>query len=674
MATPSEDLRLCPACGFSTTVGACPHDGTHTVAIEPIGDDPDCARGYLFAGRFEIDCLIGSGASGQVFAAHHPGVDRPVALKTLRPHLASSTDHVARFAREAKLAARVDSPHSVRVYDSGFDEATNRLFLVMELLTGQTLRQRLDTCGALSLRVAVSAMSQIMQALQACEAVGLVHRDIKPENVHIEVRPDGELHARLMDFGIAKDLVTADLRLTGDGAAVGTPAYMAPEQIRGHAVDTRTDLYACGCLFYELLTGRLAFWAESLTPLISKHLEQEPPELPERLASGEVVPAALRALCLRLMAKSPADRPESAAAVLAVLRDLEPDADSAMETPSDLAVVPVRVTATTVDLGRAHDQARSRARLGRRVAKTFTVASAIVLASFAPYAPPEYDVECAALEDAALCPALAGYEAQCNADRHCEYARAEQTEGWHALDVWIWVPPQAFLMGAVAGHGPGERELPQHAVELRRGYWLMKFEATNGAYAACEADGACPAPVALQPGAPSDHGEEADLPRNRLLPERARAFCGWVAKGGRLPSEAEWELAAGGTDGREFPWGEDWGGYCYKAVGKECRSTAMVPVDAFPGGRAPIGAYNMSGNVWELTEDCVHLSYDGAPTDGEPWLSGCDPRFPGSVMVRGGSSTVAGTHWGRVRSRSFVGPPDLSDAGWAGVRCAVSGP
>ncbi|MEZ4269737.1 MAG: bifunctional serine/threonine-protein kinase/formylglycine-generating enzyme family protein [Myxococcota bacterium] len=682
MATPSEDLRMCPACGFATTVAACPHDGTFTIGIEPICDEPDCARGYLFAGRFEIDRLIGSGATGQVFAAHHPGVDRPVALKTLRPHLASSGDHVARFSREAMLAARVESPHSVRVYDSGFDEATGRLFLVMELLEGQTLRQRLDARGPLSVRVAVDLLSQIMQALQACEAVGLVHRDIKPENVHIEARPDGALHVRLMDFGIAKDLGHVDLRLTADGAAVGTPAYMAPEQIRGHAVDTRTDLYACGCLLYEMLTGRLAFWAESLTPLISKHLEDEPPELPERLASGEMVPAAIRDLYRQMLAKTPDARPRSAAAVLAALESGEAAPEPSTETPRTLATPelvrpPATAAHATRDLGRAIDSAPPRPRLGRRLASLSRLASLVVLAPFAPFAPaapPEYDFECVVPEDAARCPALAGYEAQCNADAHCEYSAADASEAWRALDVWIWVPPRSFEMGAAADYGPGEREVPRHDVDVRRGYWLMKFEATNGAYAACEAAGACPAPVRLQPGAPSDHREDADLPRNRLLPDHARAFCAWVTARGRLPSEAEWELAAGGTDGRQYPWGDEWGRYCFQAVGKECPSTSMVPVDAFPEGRSPIGAYNMSGNVWEMVEDCVHLDYRGAPTDGQPWLTDCDPKFPGSVMSRGGSSTVAGTHWGRVRARSFIGPPDLSDSYYSGVRCAVSGP
>lgn len=680
MATPSEDLRLCPACGFATTVVSCPHDGTRTVGVEPICDEPDCARGYLFAGRFEIDRLIGSGATGQVFAAHHPGVDRPVALKTLRPHLALSADHVARFSREAMLAARVASPHSVRVYDSGFDEATRRLFLVMELLQGQTLRERLDAAGPLSLRVAVRVLSQIMQALKACEAVGLVHRDVKPENVHIEVRPDGELHARLMDFGIAKDLARIDPRLTAEGAAVGTPAYMAPEQIRGHAVDTRTDLYACGCLLYELLTGRVAFWAEALAPLISKHLEDEPPELPARLESGEVVPARIRDLYRQMLAKSPGERPRSAAAVLAALTAWESGAETpaevAAQAPRDLPTPPVIAARATRDLGRAIDRATQRARGGRGVVRMAGAACLMGLTSFIGFGAPPDRLEplvCAEPADAVLCPSLPGYDARCNVDLYCEYACTEQTEPWQAFDVWIWVPPRPFLMGAETGTGPGERELPQHRVDIRRGYWVMKFEASNGAYAACEAAGACLPPAPLQPSASGDHREDADVARNRLLPDRARAFCRWVIGGGRLPSEAEWELAAGGADGRQYPWGDEWGGYCYNAVGRECRSTAMVPVDAFPDGRSPIGAYNMSGNVWEMVEDCVHLSYDGAPADGRPWSTDCDPEFPGSVMSRGGSSTVAGTHWGRVRSRSFIGPPDLGDAYYAGVRCAVSG-
>lgn len=211
-------------------------------------------------GDFEILEIAGAGGMGVVYKARQQSLDRDVALKVIRDEIASESDYRERFLREAKLAASVDHPNVVTVYDVG--DQDDRLYLVMQWIDGSDLRQLLDSSGRLTPKRATAIGTQLAGALDAVhEASGLVHRDVKPANVLLR-EVAGEDHAYLTDFGIAKPPDVLET-LTRTGSTVGTTGYLAPEQIQGQEAGPRSDLYSLGCLMFEMLTGKTPFTGEN---------------------------------------------------------------------------------------------------------------------------------------------------------------------------------------------------------------------------------------------------------------------------------------------------------------------------------------------------------------------------------------------------------------------------
>src|SRR6187431_479863 len=211
-------------------------------------------------GRYEIVSPLGAGGMGEVYRARDSRLDRDVAIKILPESVARDPERLARFEREAKAVAALSHPNILALHDAGTEDGTT--FAVMELLDGETLRDRLAS-GPLPVRRAIDTAVQVARGLAAAHAKGLVHRDLKPENVFLVA--DGQV--KILDFGLAKAADPGDSSatathapaMTDPGTVIGTVGYMAPEQVRGHAVDARTDLFALGSVFYEMLTGQRAF-------------------------------------------------------------------------------------------------------------------------------------------------------------------------------------------------------------------------------------------------------------------------------------------------------------------------------------------------------------------------------------------------------------------------------
>ncbi len=228
----SDASRYCPECETRTNELLCPHDGTQTVSESAFeGDDADALLGRVFAGRYQIEAVIGVGGMGKVYQATQLSMGRQMALKMLHPDLAKTREYVRRFYREAKAASGLDSPHVVRIFDFGLDEDTKRSFMAMELLKGTDLRGHLDAHGPMPVKRACDILAQAGRALIEAHAVGLVHRDLKPDNIHLQRMSDGADFVKVMDFGIAKFLKGAEegnTDLTGTGMTLGTAAYMAP--------------------------------------------------------------------------------------------------------------------------------------------------------------------------------------------------------------------------------------------------------------------------------------------------------------------------------------------------------------------------------------------------------------------------------------------------------------
>jgi serine/threonine protein kinase len=272
-------------------------------------------------GSYQITGKIAEGGMGVVYRAQHQLLGKPAAVKILLPELSSNHELVNRFFNEARAATSVRHPGIVEIFDFGY-MSNGVAYLVMELLEGEPLSRRLLTRGHLEERESLVLMRGIASALAAAHGQGIIHRDLKPDNIFLIPDPDmptGE-RPKLLDFGIAK---IAEAQRGGasaktrTGAVMGTPTYMSPEQCRGAGeIDHRSDLYALGCILYEMVTGRPPFQSEGIGELIAFHMFMQP-EPPSRLVAG--LSSQTEALIMRLLAKKPEDRLGSAAELARLL-------------------------------------------------------------------------------------------------------------------------------------------------------------------------------------------------------------------------------------------------------------------------------------------------------------------------------------------------------------------
>jgi tRNA A-37 threonylcarbamoyl transferase component Bud32 len=273
--------------------------------------------GDVIAGRYRLESLLGAGGMGSVWRADHLMLKSPVALKFIDPTIASSEAAVARFVREAQSAAALRSTHVVQIFDYGVEQSVP--YIVMELLTGETLRDRLDHQGPLLPRDTARIMSQVARAVGKAHDAGIVHRDLKPENIFLVSEDEHEV-VKVLDFGIAKvsDRSTGTTsNATRTGAILGTPYYMSPEQAQGNkAVDHRTDLWALGVITYECVVGARPFDSDGLGELILR-ICAEPLPVPSQHAR---VPPSFDAWFQRAASRSPDGRFSSAKELIETLR------------------------------------------------------------------------------------------------------------------------------------------------------------------------------------------------------------------------------------------------------------------------------------------------------------------------------------------------------------------
>jgi serine/threonine-protein kinase len=267
--------------------------------------------GAIFANRYRVEELLGRGGMGVVLKVRDLQLDEEVALKVVRAGLASDPAFLALLKQEIRLARKITHRYVLRTHD--FGECDGIPYVTMEYLKGITLRSLLEGRGRLPLMLALRIARQVAEGLEAAHGVGVVHRDIKPANVLFDVRGD----AKIMDFGLAAPVAAVIARESGN--LIGSPRYMSPEQIQGGPVDARTDLYALGIMLFELCSGLPPFDSPNINDLLALHLEAPVPPLADALPD---LPADLGALVGRLMAKRQADRPQSAAEVVEILKML----------------------------------------------------------------------------------------------------------------------------------------------------------------------------------------------------------------------------------------------------------------------------------------------------------------------------------------------------------------
>lgn len=293
----------------------------------------DPLLGEVFEGRFRIESVLGRGGFGAVYRATQLTIGRAVAIKVLRSQLAEDPREIARFEQEARAVAALKHPNIVEIYDFG-QAADGSLYLVMDYLAGEPANALLAREGALTPERTVHLARQALDALAEAHAQGIVHRDLKPENLFIAKEGRRDDVVKLLDFGIAKvsGERATDLTLTKTGFAIGSPKYMSPEQCRSLPVTAQSDLYSFGCILYEMLFGRLPFREETGTGFLIAHSTQ-PPEIP--VVDGLVPVGPLVGVVLRCLAKDPAERPESAEALAAMLDDALPEGMTWAPAPAD---------------------------------------------------------------------------------------------------------------------------------------------------------------------------------------------------------------------------------------------------------------------------------------------------------------------------------------------------
>ena len=335
--------------------------------------------GTVFAG-YRIEEVVGRGGMGVVYRATHLKLEAVRALKVVAPDLANDPDFQARFAREARVAASIDHPSVIPIYDAGEEEGTS--YIAMRFVEGKDLQKLLRERGPVSPEEFSRIIGSVAGALDAAHAHGLVHRDVKPANVLVEDGPEGRIY--LTDFGLTKAL-TSNSGYTGTGMMVGTPDYMAPEQWESAALDARTDIYSLGCLAYQLTSGQGPFPASGTPQKLKAHLFDDPPPL-SRSGQSWITPE-LDAVVTRAMAKDPEERFSSAgefARAVDTALDIEgTDAASTLRMRSERGLTPLPAIRRAIQRNNERTRASNAPRQPANPWRSRLIGAGIVAAAFA---------------------------------------------------------------------------------------------------------------------------------------------------------------------------------------------------------------------------------------------------------------------------------------------------
>jgi serine/threonine protein kinase len=618
-------------------------------------------------GRYQILEQLGEGGMATVYKAYDTRLEREVAIKVIRRD-AFPPDQMdmllKRFERESKSLAKLSHPNIVGVMDYGEFEGSP--YLVMEYLSGGTLKERLGK--PLPWRDAVQMILPIAHALEYVHDRNIINRDIKPSNVLMTDKGQ----PMLTDFGLVKifggDDEVKETHLTSSGTGLGTPDYMAPEQWTGETT-AQSDLYSLGVVLYEMITGYRPYTADTPAGVLLKQAT-EPLPLPKQYVPN--LPQNVESVLLKALAKKPQDRyPDmhtyvselqnllAGREVLASLTNtntLREHMTGRIQKPSSeaatlvLAARPRRlfpilagigVTGLVLALG-AYWFINNSGMLAPQTPAVIVLPSATVTQP-----PPTEAIEPTAAPTEVVPPTQTALPAEFIDERNV---------------TMVYIPAGEFTMGNDESGDVGSR--PGHAVDVDA-FYIDKYEVSNAMYDACSYAVECRKPIQLGSATRDRYFNNevfANYPVIYVDWKMAKAYCEW--RGARLPTEAEWEKAARGTDERVYPWGgTDDNLDCSFANFYGCVGDTAA-VDQYAKGVSVYGIYGMSGNVWEWTSSLFDL-YPYDPLDGRE-----EEKGPGNRMVRGGSFHAFGGNGGNIRLDTRLKLDPGYAGAYVGIRCA----
>ena len=674
----------------------------------PARKDPFAWVGHVIDGKYRVDSMVGEGGFGVVYRGHHPGFEQPVAIKCLKlkPTLSADArdEFLKRFIAEGKLLhqlsrATADIVQALDVGVATSPNGTETPYLVLEWLDGTTLDRELRA-GAMrgdpkpTLEEAIALLEPAARGLAIAHDQGVSHRDIKPGNLML-TDVGGRLTLKVVDFGIAKapdDATTSSGPFDSIGAQLQafTPRYGAPEQFSRRYGNTGpwTDVYALALVLVEVVLGEAALEGDDPVQLYiaSSDISRRPTLRARGFPTNDAVEHVLQ----RALAVDPRNRFRTVGEFWDALTEAADDPNrpktrsvrpppigpkpggnkvftdrvaTPMPRPVDLSLTGTGTGTITVML---RDQARR---------KVFWIAALIVTAGVVIGAfwgmtrtsvdANASDAAAAAAPDAAIAAVVPDA---------APVATASEDAG--PPPGMLYVSPARFTMGS---DKEGKNERPAHDVQLTHAFYIDRTEVTAEAYAACVKAGACTANVTRKTDGKSVIEVQSALcnsttdpnfarqPINCVTYDQANAYCRWAGK--RLPNDAEWELAARGTDGRDYPWGNDLPRSCRQAVvggleGACGKRKGTYDVATTIDGTSPYGVFDMAGNVWEWVGDVFDVYTRDAAVD--PFVP---PRTAAARgVIRGGS-----WDYSALAAKSAIRLP--MDRGWAqpsiGFRCAT---